>query len=82
MTLRLSMTCGPYDRARALIDGAVRPEGIELAITVNDDDVERRSLSPHPSTIRPTANRSKGRLFKPAGAGKRSLRNSQNIFRI
>ncbi len=42
MALSLSMTCGPYDRARALIDGRVRPEGIELAITVNDDDVERQ----------------------------------------
>ncbi len=42
MTLRLSMTCGPYDRARALIDGSIKPEGIELAIAVNDDDVERQ----------------------------------------
>lgn len=36
------MTCGPYDRAQALIDGSVRPKGIELAITVNDDDVDRQ----------------------------------------
>ena len=42
MTLKLSMTCGPYDRARALIDGSVKPEGIDLSITVNDDDVERQ----------------------------------------
>lgn len=42
MTLKLSMTCGPYDRASALIDGSVKAEGIELAITVNDDDVERQ----------------------------------------
>ena len=27
MALKLSMTCGPYDRARALIDGRVKPEG-------------------------------------------------------
>jgi 4,5-dihydroxyphthalate decarboxylase len=42
MMLKLSMTCGPYDRARALIDGSVKPEGIDLSITVNDDDVERQ----------------------------------------
>lgn len=41
MTLKLSMTCGPYDRAKALIDGTVKPEGIELAITVDDDDIGR-----------------------------------------
>jgi 4,5-dihydroxyphthalate decarboxylase len=45
MTLKLSMTCGPYDRARALIDGTIVPEGIELAITVNDDDVDRQRRS-------------------------------------
>src|SRR5687767_14256626 len=39
--LKLTMTCGPYDRAQALIDDSVRPQGIELAITVNDDDVGR-----------------------------------------
>lgn len=43
--LKLSMTCGPYDRAQALIDGTVRPQGIELDITVNDDDVSRQSQS-------------------------------------
>ncbi len=42
MMLKLSMTCGPYDRARALIDGSVKPEGIDLSISVNDDDVERQ----------------------------------------
>lgn len=42
MTLTLTMTCGPYDRAQALIDGTVKPEGIDLDITVNDDDVERQ----------------------------------------
>jgi 4,5-dihydroxyphthalate decarboxylase len=45
MTLKLSMTCGPYDRARALIDGSVKPDGIELAVTVNDDDVDRQRRS-------------------------------------
>ncbi len=42
MTLTLSMTCGPYDRARALIDGRIKPQGIELDIAVNDDDVDRQ----------------------------------------
>jgi 4,5-dihydroxyphthalate decarboxylase len=45
MALKLSMTCGPYDRARALIDGGVKPDGIELAVTVNDDDVDRQRRS-------------------------------------
>ena len=36
--MKLSMICGPYDRARALIDGAVKPEGIELDVTVNSRD--------------------------------------------
>jgi 4,5-dihydroxyphthalate decarboxylase len=40
--LKLSMTCGPYDRAQALIDGRVKPQGIELSISVNDDDVDRQ----------------------------------------
>jgi 4,5-dihydroxyphthalate decarboxylase len=31
----MTMTCGPYDRARALIDKRVKPEGIDLDITVN-----------------------------------------------
>ena len=42
MALKLTMTCGPYDRVRALIDGSIKPEDIDLAITVNDDDVERQ----------------------------------------
>jgi 4,5-dihydroxyphthalate decarboxylase len=42
MALKLSMTCGPYDRARALIDGTVKVDGVELDITVNDDDVDRQ----------------------------------------
>jgi len=40
--LKLSMICGPYDRAQALIDGSVKPEGIGLDITVNGDDVDRQ----------------------------------------
>ena len=36
--LKLSMICGPYDRAQALIDGRVQPEGIELEVTVNERD--------------------------------------------
>jgi hypothetical protein len=40
--LNLTMTRGPYDRASAVIDGTVKAEGIELAITVNDDNVERQ----------------------------------------
>jgi 4,5-dihydroxyphthalate decarboxylase len=35
MALKLSMTCGPYDRAQALIDGTVKPEGIDLEVHVN-----------------------------------------------
>src|SRR5262249_25593614 len=45
MPLKLSMTCGPYDRAQALIDGSVKPDGVELEITVNDDDVDRQLRS-------------------------------------
>src|SRR3954464_12944998 len=36
--LKLSMICGPYDRARALIEKKVKPEGIDLEVTVNDRD--------------------------------------------
>jgi 4,5-dihydroxyphthalate decarboxylase len=37
------MVCAPYDRAQALINGVVKPEGIELDIHVISDDVERQS---------------------------------------
>ena len=37
MALKLSMTCGPYDRAQALIDGTVKPEGIDLDVHVNQN---------------------------------------------
>src|SRR5579883_1862445 len=42
MALKLTMTCGPYDRARALIDGTVKPEGIDLEVCVNADDADRQ----------------------------------------
>jgi 4,5-dihydroxyphthalate decarboxylase len=42
MALKLTMTCGSYDRARALIDGTVKPEGIDLAVHVNSDDPSRQ----------------------------------------
>jgi 4,5-dihydroxyphthalate decarboxylase len=32
--LKLTLACGDYDRTRPLIDGRVRPEGIDLDITV------------------------------------------------
>jgi 4,5-dihydroxyphthalate decarboxylase len=37
MSLKLSMTCGPYDRAQALISGAVKPKDIDLEVYVNKD---------------------------------------------
>jgi 4,5-dihydroxyphthalate decarboxylase len=37
MALKLVMTCGHYDRAQALIDGTVKPEGIDLEVYVNED---------------------------------------------
>jgi len=45
MPLKLSMTCGPYDRAQALIDKSVAPKDIELDITVDSDDVRRQQRS-------------------------------------
>jgi 4,5-dihydroxyphthalate decarboxylase len=33
--LKLSMTCGPYDRVQALVDGRVAPRDIALDITLN-----------------------------------------------
>lgn len=41
MSIELNMICAPYDRARALIDGAVKPEGIDLRVHVDADDVNR-----------------------------------------
>jgi 4,5-dihydroxyphthalate decarboxylase len=40
--LKLTMTCGPYDRAQSLIDGSVKPKGIDLMVTVNGDDADRQ----------------------------------------
>ncbi len=45
MALKLTMTCGPYDRARALIDGTVKPEGIDLEIHANPNDPGRQRES-------------------------------------
>jgi len=45
MALKLTMTCGPYDRAQALIDGTVKPEGIDLEVQVNSHDPGRRMES-------------------------------------
>jgi 4,5-dihydroxyphthalate decarboxylase len=45
--LDLTMTCGPYDRARALIDKRVRPEGINLDITVNSTKPGRQRNGPN-----------------------------------
>jgi 4,5-dihydroxyphthalate decarboxylase len=42
MALKLTMTCGDYDRSRPLIDGRVRPEGIDLEIHVDSDDRSRQ----------------------------------------
>jgi 4,5-dihydroxyphthalate decarboxylase len=36
------MTCGEYDRNRALIDGSVTPEGIDLTVHVNSRDPRRQ----------------------------------------
>ena len=41
--LKLSMICGPYDRAQALIDGTVKPNGIDLAVTINAKDGDRHA---------------------------------------
>lgn len=43
--LKLTMTCGAYDRARALIDKRITPEGINLEITVNGNDPGNQTKS-------------------------------------
>src|SRR5215213_9254685 len=43
MALKVTMICGPYDRARALIEGTVKPEGIDLEVTAVVDDQERQN---------------------------------------
>jgi 4,5-dihydroxyphthalate decarboxylase len=47
MMLKLSMTCGPYDRARALIEKRVQPAGIDLDITVNRKSPGRSTMGPN-----------------------------------
>lgn len=42
MALKLKMACGHYDRAQALINGTVKPEGVDLNIEVISDDVARQ----------------------------------------
>ena len=44
MALKLRMICGPYDRARALINGSVKPEGIDLDVTVAEDPGRPRAV--------------------------------------
>lgn len=46
MALKLTMTCGPYDRAQALINGSVKPEGIDLEVHVNPENPGRRTEGP------------------------------------
>jgi hypothetical protein len=45
MALTLSMTCGLYDRTMPLIDGTVKPDRIDLQITVNSDDRSRQAAA-------------------------------------
>ena len=45
MALELTMTCGPYDRARALIDGTVTVKNVDLKISVNSNDASRQQQS-------------------------------------
>jgi 4,5-dihydroxyphthalate decarboxylase len=42
VALKLTMTCGEYDRTRALIDGMVKPEGIDLEVHANSRDPQRQ----------------------------------------
>lgn len=42
MALKLTMTCGLYDRSQPLIDGRVRPKDIDLEIHVNSNDRSRQ----------------------------------------
>jgi 4,5-dihydroxyphthalate decarboxylase len=42
--LKLTMTCGPYDRAQALIKGEVKPEGIDLDVHVANDPGRPRAV--------------------------------------
>ena len=43
--LRLSLACGPYDRTQALVDGAIRPDGIDLTyLTLQPAEIFWRQL--------------------------------------
>jgi 4,5-dihydroxyphthalate decarboxylase len=43
--LRLSLACGPYDRTQALIDGNIRPDGIDLTyLTLQPAEIFWRQL--------------------------------------
>lgn len=44
--LPLTITCGPYDRAMALIEKRVQPEGIDLQFTVNADSPGKSLTGP------------------------------------
>ena len=41
------MTCGPYDRARALIEKRVQAAGIDLDITVNRKSPGKSAIGPN-----------------------------------
>jgi 4,5-dihydroxyphthalate decarboxylase len=43
MNLALSLACGDYDRSAALIDGRVKPDGIDLTVHSFLDDVPRQA---------------------------------------
>ncbi len=62
--LRLSLACGPYDRTQAIIDGIVKPEGIDLTylplqpaeifwrmLQYKEFDVSEMSMSNYTSTL-------------------------------
>ena len=62
--LRLSLACGPYDRTQALIDGTIRPEGIDLTylalqpaeifwrqLQYREFDVSEMSMSNYTTTL-------------------------------
>lgn len=40
--LRLSLACGPYDRVQPLIDGRVRPEGVDLEVRLGKNTRRRQ----------------------------------------